>query len=92
MAQETLKPPKISASEFRALLKLHDAYQELKSLVWTEPRYFKWPKDGVEFELIELGSTGIHRAVKRVLDPEKCCWIDYQWPSQPFLVRAIKTV
>lgn len=49
-----------------------------------------WMDEGVEFELIELGSTGVHYAVKRGLDPEKCCWVDCEWPSQPFLVRKIK--
>jgi hypothetical protein len=84
--------PKITAKEFPYLLALLEAWQGLKSLGWIEPRFFKWPNEGVEFELIELGSTGIHTAIKRGLDPEKCCWVDYQYPSQPFLVRHKKAV
>ena len=48
--------------------------------------YFKYPNDGEEFELIELGSTGIHRAVRHA--GSDCCWVDYQYPSNPFLVRC----
>ena len=65
------------------------AWSALKNLGWQEPRYFRFPAEGKEFELIELGSTGIHRAVVRGLNPEKTSWVDYNWPSHPFLVRHI---
>jgi hypothetical protein len=80
--------PKVTAAECAALAKLFDAHQALLREGWTEPQYFKFPKPGTEFELIELGSTGIHRAVHHT-DGEKTCWVDYEWPSNPFLVRAV---
>jgi hypothetical protein len=81
--------PKITAEESRALLKLFEAWRDLKKLGWEEPRYFKWPAPHVEFELIELGSTGIHRAVRMSIAPIETCWVDRNWPSQPFLVRHL---
>lgn len=77
--------PHVSAAEFAALSKLFEAWQKLKSLGWQEPRYFRFPEDGEEFELIELGSTGIHRAIRR----NGYYWVDGDWPSQPFLVREL---
>jgi hypothetical protein len=82
-------PPRITAPEFAELSKLFDAWLALKLLGWQEPRYFKWPEPGIEFELIELGSTGIHRACRHSLPPEKTCWVDGDWPSTPFLVRKV---
>lgn len=79
----------ITAPEFPHLLALFDAWKSLISLGWTEPRYFHFPPENYEFEMITLGSTGIHRAVVRGLDPEKTCWVDYEWPEHPFLVRSI---
>ena len=81
--------PKVSASEFRELIRLFEAWQALKLLGWQEPRYFKWPPDGTEFELIELGSTGIHRAVTWS-GKRDCVWVDRDWPSHPFLVREVR--
>lgn len=83
------KKPTITAAETSALLKLFEAWKALKELGWKEPRYFKWPKPGVEFEVIELGSTGIHRAVQLQSSPEQTVWVDYDWPSHPFLVRGL---
>jgi hypothetical protein len=80
--------PRISSKEMPHLLALFDAWRGLKKLGWTEPRYFHFPKDGTEFEIIELGSTGIHRAVRHGGN-HTTCWVD-DWPSQPFLVREIK--
>lgn len=86
----TMTKPRISAEESKHLVALFEAWRELTLLGWKEPRYFKFPPEGVEFELIELGSTGIHRAVVLGLDPLRTCWVDYEWPSQPFLVRKIQ--
>lgn len=71
-------------AEQAALNKLFDAYQALKRLGWTEPRY-SGIKDGERFELIELGSTGVHRAHK----DGPYVWVDGEWPSHPFLVRLL---
>ncbi len=77
---------KIKSDEFTALLKLMEAWTKLKTLGWTEPRYFQFPPEGQTFELIELGSTGIHRAVKS----HGYFFVDGEWPSQPFLVRKVE--
>jgi len=79
---------KPSKAEFKQIQKLFDAWQALTRLGWSEPRWFKFPPVGVEFELIELGSTGIHRAVRHA-EKDKTCWVDYKWPSDPCLCRAI---
>lgn len=89
-AEPTLSKPKISKGECGHLHSLFAAWIALKKMGWEEPRYFKFPPEGQQFELIELGSTGIHRAVVRGLNPLKTCWVDYEWPSQPFLVRRIE--
>lgn len=75
---------KVSAAESKALIALFGAWQDLKNLGWEEPRYFRFT-EGKEFELIELGSTGIHRAIRR----DGYVWVDGNWPSHPFLVREI---
>jgi hypothetical protein len=85
----TESKPKITTKEFPHLVALFEAWRGLKALGWQEPRYFKFPKEGEQFEMIELGSTGIHRAVVRGMDPEKTCWVDHEWPAHPFLVRQI---
>ena len=84
------RTPKITAKESKFLLELFSAWQGLKNLGWQEPRYFRFPENGKEFELIELGSTGIHRAVRHGGN-DQTCWIDYEWPSTPFLVREVKS-
>lgn len=84
-----MSKPTVTHEEFKHLEALFSAWRGLKSLGWEEPRYFKWPKSHEEFELIELGSTGIHRAV-HFGNPGEVCWVDYDWPSQPFLVRHLK--
>jgi hypothetical protein len=43
--------------EQAAIRALWDAHQRLKELGWKEPQYC--PKDGRNFKVIELGSTGI---------------------------------
>jgi hypothetical protein len=50
-----------------------DAWLRLKELGWTEAIYC--PKDGREFEVIEAGSTGVHR-----------CIYSGEWPSGHWLV------
>jgi hypothetical protein len=81
---------KVTAEESVQLIKLFEAWQELKKLGWIEPHYFHWPPAHTEFEVIELGSTGIHRAVKFSPDVSDCAWVDRDWPSNPFLVREVK--
>lgn len=51
-----------------AIQALWQAYQRLKELGWREAVYC--PKDGTEFEVIEPGSTGVHR-----------CHYSGKWPN-----------
>lgn len=75
----------VSDREWIEINKLFDAYNGLKRLGWQEPRYSDI-RDGEHFELIELGSTGIHRAHKE----GPYVWVDFDEPANPFLVRKIK--
>lgn len=59
--------PKVTKAEFKHLTALFSAWSALKAMGWQEPRYFRFPAEGKEFELIELGSTGIHTAIVRGL-------------------------
>jgi hypothetical protein len=47
-------------TEQDAINVLNSAYERLKEFDWNDPIYC--PKDGSSFDVIEAGSTGIHRA------------------------------
>lgn len=67
-----------------ALVALFSAYQRLRELGWREAMY---AVPGPEFEVIEVGSTGVHIASK---DEETGWWIlsdGDAWPSHPCLFR-----
>ena len=75
--------------EKAAISMLFDAFQRLKELGWAEAEYC--PKDGSTFDVIEAGSTGIHRAHYAGVWPNGCWWIADQgdlWPCRPVLYRA----
>lgn len=76
----------ITPEEMAALEKLTDAWTALCHMGWEHPQQFKFPPEGEQFELIELGSTGIHNAIRH----GEYFWVDYEWPSHPFLVRRKK--
>ena len=78
---------KATDAEFDHILDLYRAYEWLKMHGWREPRYFQFPRDGQEFEGIELGSTGIHRMTRR----NGYTWADVEWPAEPCLVREVKS-
>lgn len=59
--------------EQAAIRALWDAHQRLKELGWKEPMYC--PKDGSNFKVIELGSTGIF----------DCCYHG-EWPKGLYMV------
>lgn len=76
--------------ERAALNTLMDAYTRLKELGWREAIYC--PKDGTEFEVIEAGSTGIHRCHYDGEWPNGSWWISAGgdlWPSRPILFRLL---
>lgn len=47
---------------------MHECYIRLKELGWNDPQYC--PKDGSEFDVIEIGSTGIFK-----------CQYQGEWPN-----------
>jgi len=59
--------------EQAAIRALWDAHQRLKELGWHEPQYC--PKDGTQFKVIELGSTGIFD-----------CYYQGDWPKGHYMV------
>lgn len=67
VAGETHKAKQRSAAASRAtdnrpaIDRLYSAYRDLLSQGWREALYA--PKDGTEIEIIELGSTGVFKAV-----------------------------
>lgn len=83
-ALEALMP-----TEQDAICLMHDCYTRLKQLGWSDPQYC--PKDGSEFDVVEAGSTGIHRAHYLGEWPTGGWFVadagDY-WPSRPTLYRV----
>lgn len=74
--------------EETALRVLQDAYQRLKELGWREAIYC--PKDRSLFEVIEVGSTGVHDCYYEGRWPDGSWWIVGDgdlWPSRPILFR-----
>ena len=75
-------------TEQDAINALNQAVKRLHELGWQDPVYA--PKDGSQLDLIEPGSTGIHRGAYTGKWPNGSWWI-YDgdcWPSRPVLARA----
>lgn len=73
-----------------ALSAMFDAWQRLKELGWRDAIYC--PKDGSEFEVIEAGSTGVHRCLYQGEWPSGSWLISGDgdlWPSRPILFRLL---
>lgn len=60
-------------TEQDAIRLISDAHERLKELGWNDIIYC--PKDGSEFDAIEVGSTGIHR-----------CHYSGEWPDGSWLI------
>ena len=74
-----------------ALLVLQQGYQRLKDLGWKEIEFC--PKDGTVFEVIEVGSTGVHKCHYQGEWPRGHWWIhdrNHLWPSRPSLYRLLR--
>lgn len=72
----------------KALLALFNAYQRLKELGFNDIMYC--PKDGSVFEVVEIGSTGIHDCHYEGEWPDGSWWVHSAgdlWPSHPVLFR-----
>lgn len=76
--------------EEAALRVMARAHGRLLKLGWRDAIYC--PKDGTEFEAIEVGSTGIHRCIYLGKWPRGSWWIiadGDMWPSRPILFRLL---
>lgn len=62
-------------TEQDAIMAMWSAYQRLKELGWRNAVYC--PKDGSVFNVIEAGSTGIHK-----------CSYDGDWPNGVYWIHA----
>lgn len=68
MEEDDARRKELMPDEQAALRMLFDAWQRLKELGWRDAIYC--PKDGRLFEVVECGSTGIHK-----------CSYDGEWPN-----------
>jgi len=73
-------------TEQHALEAMFEAYDRLRELGWRESMYA--PKDK-PLELIEPGSTGIHKGQRGLHDEDDKFWIfdGDVWPARPILWR-----
>ena len=75
-------------TEQDAINAMNAAWQRLKELDWNDPIYC--PKDGSSFDVVEAGSTGIHRAHYSGEWPNGSWLVEDGgdlWPSRPTLYR-----
>jgi len=91
-AAEAAKADRIKRmpDEKAAISALFDAWQRLKDFKWNDPIYC--PKDGSPFNVLELGSTGIHTAHYSGTWPDGHWWVadDHDlWPSRPALFKLL---
>lgn len=72
--------------EAAAIRVMNEAYKRLQELGWRERMYA--PR-GQPLELIEMGSTGIHKGQRGLHDEDDRFWVfdGDCWPSQPVLWR-----
>lgn len=74
-------------TERDAILAMNQAVTRLKELGWKDPIYA--PKDGSALDILEAGSTGIHRGHYDGVWPTGSWWIvdDDLYPTRPVLAR-----
>lgn len=84
------KRAQVMPDEESARRMLWDAQERLKELGWKEAMYC--PKDGQMFEVIEPGSTGVHKCNYDGEWPTGSYWVHSEgglWPSRPLLFRPL---
>jgi hypothetical protein len=68
-----------------------EAHQRLRDFGWDDACYC--PKDGSIFEVIEAGSSGVHKCHYHGEWPKGTWWIHGEdgdlWPSRPILYRKL---
>jgi hypothetical protein len=57
----------VMPDEREAIMMMFEAWQRLKELGWRDAEYA--PADGRPLELLEIGSTGIHKGYRETLSP-----------------------
>lgn len=76
-------------TEQDAINMIAECHTRLKELGWNDAIYC--PKDGSEFDAIEVGSTGIHKCHYTGEWPNGHWWIADEsdvWPSRPIMYRV----
>ena len=74
--------------EATCLKVMREAFHRLKDFGWREAMYC--PKDGSSFDVVEAGSSGIHRCHYSGDWPNGSWWVADAgdlWPSSPILFR-----
>jgi hypothetical protein len=81
----------VMPDERTAILMMFEAWQRLMELGWKNAKYA--PADGRPLELLEIGSTGIHKGFRETNKPspfpvKRFYILDGDaWPSDPVLYR-----
>jgi len=83
---QTKRRAELMPTEKDAVRMLTQAVERLKELGWRDTMY---GPTNVEVQLIEPGSSGIHRGSRWAPWPEKTWWIDGDCPSNPILFKPI---
>jgi len=79
-------PPALPSQERELIELMFRCFDALRRAGWMDAMYA--PRDGSELEVIEAGSTGIHKATR---DGMGAFWVADEfdlWPSRPVLFRA----
>lgn len=84
--QEKQRRAELMPTEQDAARLMCSAHHRLKELGWRETCY---GPTNIVVQLIEPGSSGIHKGIRHEPWPEKTWWIDGDWPSNPCLFKAI---
>jgi hypothetical protein len=79
-------------TEKDAVNALWSAHYRLKELGWNDPRFaHELKKEGLEAQLIELGSSGIHVGSYHKTNGRDVWWSGEEgYPIHPVLVKAIE--
>lgn len=87
---EDLRRAELMPDEEAAIKMLCDAYTRLQDFGWNNPIYC--PKDGSNFKVIELGSTGKHDCFYKGKWPDGRWWVfadNDMYQSRPALFKKV---
>lgn len=86
IAEADKRRAELMPTEQDAARMMFQAWQRLKELGWKETMY---GPTNQTVQLIESGSSGIHKGQRRNDWPEKTWWIDGDSPSNPCLFKPL---